>query len=135
MAVWCELLQVNGRMHGRGMNPDFSVEQDQYRGPRPMYPSMGMGMGMPMGMGMANPMGMGPMHVPTMAMGPMGMPMPLIPGPCPCLHCCTCLTALVLQSTCICFCTDMVVKVQTTSCCFYSYKDCCRNFHLFKVKI
>lgn len=71
---------VNGRTHGRGMNSDISVEQDQYRGPRPMYPGMGMGMGMPMGMGMANPMGMGPMHVPTMAMGPMGMPMPLIPG-------------------------------------------------------
>lgn len=51
-----------------------------------MYPSMGMGMGLPMGMGMANPMGMGPMHVPTMAMGPMGMPMPLIPGPSSCLR-------------------------------------------------
>ena len=69
-------------MHGRGMKPDVPLDQDQYRGPRPVYPGMGMGMGMPnpMGMGMPNPMGMGPMNMPTMAMGPMGMPMPLIPG-------------------------------------------------------
>lgn len=65
------------------MNLDMSLEQEQYRGPRPGYPGMnmsmgmGMGMGMPMGMGMGNPMGMSPMN---MAMGPMGMPMPLIPG-------------------------------------------------------
>ena len=84
-----ELLQVNGRMHGRGMKPDVPMEQDQYRGPRPLYPGMGMGMGLPMGMGMANPMGMGPMNLPTMAMGPMGMPMPLIPGQHCCLHYCT----------------------------------------------
>ena len=81
------MFQGNGRAHGRtGMNPDMSLEQDQYRGPRPVYPGMnmsmgmGMGMGMPMGMGMGNPMGMGPMNMSAMAMGPMGMPMPLIPG-------------------------------------------------------
>lgn len=79
-------------MHGRGMKPDVQIEQDHYRGPRPVYPGMGLGMGMPnmgMGMGMPNPMGMGPMNMPTMAMGPMGMPMPLIPGLFSSLGCCT----------------------------------------------
>ena len=83
-------------MHGRGMKPDVPMDQDQYRGPRPVYPGMGMGMGMAnpmgMGMGMPNPMGMGHMNMPTMAMGPMGMPMPLIPGQRSSLRHCMCMT-------------------------------------------
>lgn len=94
-------LQVSGRMHGRGMKPDVPLDQDQYRGPRPVYPGMGMGMRMAnpmgMGMGMPNPMGMGPMNMPTMAMGPMGMPMPLIPGQRSSLCHCKCMTLQLFE--------------------------------------